>query len=146
RGAPWPDRAGDHGRAGCAGGDRRGEEGRRGAPAARGGGRRHHRGRVGPRPGRAQGARRGAGVVRLAGEAIVLADSSVDWVAIHRLNGAAIEGTREEMLALADALMERREYRAVRCAVWWDYDGAVVSSPRNSIHPTVLPPSDAVAL
>lgn len=84
--------------------------------------------------------------MRLAGEAIVLADSSVDWVEIHRLNGAAIEGTREEMLALADALMERREYRAKRCAVWWDYDGAVVWSPRNSITPTVLPPSHAAAL
>jgi hypothetical protein len=78
--------------------------------------------------------------------AIVLADSDSDWVAIHRLNGASIEGTRAEMLALAEALGSRRDYAAKRCAVRWDYDGALVSSPRNSISPTVLHGGDVTAL
>lgn len=52
-----------------------------------------------------------------------------------RFSDADVEGTAEEMLAIADAIEARRVFTARRCAVEITWDGAEFWSPRNSITP-----------
>lgn len=57
----------------------------------------------------------------------------------RRINGADIEGDREEWTAIADAL-EREESKSFkRCAAVKRADGQwELSSPRNSMRPTII--------
>ena len=75
------------------------------------------------------------------------------WYAILRderlgqVGGASVEGTAEEMRALADALEARRDYSADRCRVLVpDSDRFRLSSPRNTITPTEIPMRHAAGL
>lgn len=63
---------------------------------------------------------------------------------MQRIGGADIEGDREEMAAIADAIENRKSARFKRCAathvtVLGDRDGHyLLSSPRNTISPTKI--------
>ena len=65
----------------------------------------------------------------------------------RRINGADIEGFREEWAAIAEAI-EREESKSFkRCSAVKRADGRWdLSSPRNSINPTTIGASDALAL
>lgn len=84
---------------------------------------------------------------------LTLRDGSMDdWYVIERehggrICGADIEGTAEEMLAIADAIECGESFAAKRCAVSRPIDGAVeMMSPRNSIKPARVTLADAKAL
>lgn len=53
-----------------------------------------------------------------------------------RIGNADVEGTRDEMLAIAKAVEDRTDFHAGRCAVEFDSGAGQFqfSSPRNSIH------------
>jgi hypothetical protein len=66
---------------------------------------------------------------------------------LRQIGGASVEGTAEEMRALADALADRRDYSAGRCRVVVpDGHAFVLSSPRNTITPTEIPMRYAAGL
>lgn len=58
--------------------------------------------------------------------------------ASSRLGGADIEGTAEEMLALAAAIEDGKSESFKRCAARRSAYGYLMSSPRNSIEPTLI--------
>ena len=60
-------------------------------------------------------------------------------------DNADVEGSAEEVLAIADAIEARGEYRAKRCAVKVDGDRVYFESPRNSQEPGVVTLADALA-
>lgn len=63
-----------------------------------------------------------------------------------RIGNADVEGTLEEMLELARAIMEGGEKSFRRCAAVTVPDGVLFYSPRNSIEVTLFPRERAVAL
>lgn len=71
------------------------------------------------------------------------APNCLDFMCSCRVSDADVEGTREEMLAIADAIRERRYVGFKRCAV--DFKGEEVHlwSPRNSTKPGVVSLADA---
>lgn len=61
---------------------------------------------------------------------------------LGRINGADIEGTRDEMLSIADAIQRRDYFSAKRCAVdarAEHGDRVLLWSPRNSVRHTAVP-------
>lgn len=83
---------------------------------------------------------------------LTLRDAMDDWYVIERehggrICGADIEGTAEEMLAIADAIECGESFASKRCAVSRPVDGAVeMHSPRNSIKPARVTLTAAKAL
>lgn len=75
-----------------------------------------------------------------------------DWYVLHerpwrRINGADIEGTAAEWMAIAVAIELGKDAGFKRCAVFRLPDGNYgVSSPRNSINHSVITPNEAKAL
>lgn len=63
-----------------------------------------------------------------------------------RISDADIEGTAEEMLGIANAIVARGEYSAKRCSVSIDGDRALFDSPRNSMRAGVVTLAEADAL
>jgi hypothetical protein len=67
-----------------------------------------------------------------------------------RLSDADVEGTGEEMLAIAEAIESRTDLSFRRCAVKFGGDGAVYfSSPRNTtdeVEPVSCADADALAV
>lgn len=65
-----------------------------------------------------------------------------------RISDACVEGTAEHMLAIAQAIIEKRDHDERRCAVEVSEDGQTVAfwSPRNSRENGVVPYADALAL
>ncbi len=60
-----------------------------------------------------------------------------------RISDADVEGDREEMLGIAEAIENRSGYSADRCAVEIQGDEAHFCSPRNSLKDGVVPLADA---
>lgn len=56
-----------------------------------------------------------------------------------RISNADVEGTGEEMLALAKAIRERGEFSAKRCAAHVKGDRVELLSPRNSTYAASVP-------
>lgn len=66
---------------------------------------------------------------------VALDDSSGFYVSSARLDPLAdIEGTKEEIVAFANAIVNHTEYRAKRIKVWYSnpYKCFMMMSPRNS--------------
>lgn len=61
-----------------------------------------------------------------------------------RISDADVEGTAEEMLAIADAIQGSEDIEFKRCAIRWQPNGFVeVWSPRNSMRPERISGDDA---
>jgi len=78
-----------------------------------------------------------------------------DWFVIERLSvegaperltDAAVEGSWEDMAALAEAVERGGRFIGRRCAVVVHGDQVIMWSPRNSETPTYVPLEDALAL
>ncbi len=63
-----------------------------------------------------------------------------------RISDADVEGTGEEMLAIAAAIKQRKSISFYRCAAEVVTDGYNLSSPRNSQEPGFISFSEADAL
>jgi len=63
-----------------------------------------------------------------------------------RLGNADIEGTGEEMLAIASAIERGESEDFRRCAAERTSDGYLMSSPRNSLEPTLISHEEAADL
>lgn len=63
-----------------------------------------------------------------------------------RLGDAWVEGSRSEMLALADGIDDGGGYESKRCAVHIERGQAFFWSPRNSARRTGVPVAEAKAL
>ena len=62
------------------------------------------------------------------------------------INSASIEGTTEEMLAIADAIERHDDYESKRCACHWSDEGVDLWSPRNSHIATLVTHERAIEL
>ena len=60
-----------------------------------------------------------------------------------RVSDADVEGTREEMLLIADAIRNRKHIGFKRCAVGFEGEEVHLWSPRNSTRNGVVSPADA---
>lgn len=61
-----------------------------------------------------------------------------------RISDADVEGTAEEMLAIAVAIEQHENVSFKRCAIGWASDGtAELMSPRNSMRPARITADDA---
>lgn len=63
-----------------------------------------------------------------------------------RFSDADVEGTKEEMLAIANAIRKRSYVSFKRCAVHARHESVEFWSPRNSQNAGVVPLEDAIAL
>ena len=84
----------------------------------------------------------------MADRVIFVINHGHDWWSVHPFH-PSVEGTAEEMLALAKAIRERGSFAARRCAVdardvhEYGAGTVVLWSPRNSITPNVVTRSEA---
>lgn len=73
-------------------------------------------------------------------------DDGATFMHSARISNADIEGTSDEMLAVANAIETRDEFRAKRCAVKVVGDRVLLWSPRNSRKAASVPLAVADAL
>lgn len=62
------------------------------------------------------------------------------------INSASVEGTADEMLAIADAIERHDDYETKRCACHWSEDGVDLWSPHNSHIATLVTHARALEL
>lgn len=72
--------------------------------------------------------------------------NSASFMLSSRIGNADVEGSLEEMLALAEAIKAGGERSFRRCAAVTVPDGVLFYSPRNSMGVTMVPLSRALAL